>query len=149
MIAVDATPEVIEPVLKGIAEVWVANQNSPHQTVLAGTEDGLKFATEKLQAASIRAQRIPVACGFHSPLIAGAKEPLVQALSEARFMAPRKPVFSNTTAAPHTTDPAVIARQLAEHLVSPVRFADEIAAMYDSWARGCSWRSDRRPFSPG
>src|SRR4029077_14466377 len=73
MIAVDAAPVVIEPVLRGIAEVWLANQNSQHQTVMAGTENGLKFATEKLQAASIRAQRIPVACGFHSPLIAGAK----------------------------------------------------------------------------
>ena len=40
MIAVDATPEAIEPVLKGVADVWVANHNSPHQTVLAGTEEG-------------------------------------------------------------------------------------------------------------
>src|SRR5205085_9871708 len=49
--------------------------------------------------------------------------------------APGKPVFSNTTAAPHPADPAAVARQLAEHLVSPVRFADEVAAMYDAGAR--------------
>src|SRR5205085_765500 len=85
--------------------------------------------------AGVRAQRIPVACGFHSPLIAGAREPLSQALAEATFAVPRKPVFSNTTAAPHPADPAAIARQLAGHLVSPVRFADEIGAMYDAGAR--------------
>jgi acyl transferase domain-containing protein len=135
MIAADAAPAAIEPVLKGIAGAWVANHNAPNQTVIAGTEDGLKAAAEKLQAAGIRAQRIPVACGFHSPLIAGAREPLAAALAEVRFAPPRKPVYSNTTAAPHAADPAAIARQLAEHLVSPVKFADEITAMYEAGAR--------------
>src|SRR5262249_6254285 len=115
--------------------VWVANQNSPQQTVLAGTEPGLNRATEKLNAAKIRSQRIPVACGFHSPLIAGAKELLKQAVSEARFTTPRKPVYSNTTAVPHASDPTTIAAQLVEHLISPVRFADEITAMYEAGAR--------------
>ena len=118
-----------------MAEVWIANHNSPSQTVLAGTESGLKRGEEKLKAANIRSQRIPVACGFHSPLIAEAKEPLARALAEVRFASPRKPVFSNTTAAPHGSTPQQIVRQLADHLVSPVRFADEIEAMYAAGAR--------------
>ena len=134
MIAADGTPEAIEPILKDLADVWVANHNSPNQTVLAGTEAGLTTAAEKLQTAGIRAQRIPVACGFHSPLIAGAKGPLADALGAVRFTAPRKPVFSNTTAAPHG-DPAGLADRLAEHLVSPVRFAAEVEAMYAAGAR--------------
>ncbi|HEV3439877.1 MAG TPA: KR domain-containing protein, partial [Gemmata sp.] len=40
-----------------------------------------------------------------------------------------------TTASPHASDPAAIAQQLAEHLVSPVRFADEVVAMYEAGAR--------------
>ena len=44
-------------------------------------------------------------------------------------------MYSNTTAAPHDGDPAAIVHQLAEHLVSPVRFADEIEAMYAAGAR--------------
>jgi len=103
--------------------------------VLSGTEKGLKLAEEKLQAASIRSQRIPVACGFHSPLIAGAKNALAKALAEATFAAPKKPVYSNTSATPHPADGAAIAKQLAEHLVSSVRFADEIAAMHAAGAR--------------
>jgi acyl transferase domain-containing protein/NAD(P)H-dependent flavin oxidoreductase YrpB (nitropropane dioxygenase family)/NADP-dependent 3-hydroxy acid dehydrogenase YdfG len=135
MIAADTNPQALAAALKGVEGVWVANHNSPTQTVLAGTDDGIKLASEKLQAAGIRAQRIPVACGFHSPLIAGARETLEKALAQAKFSAPRKPVFSNTTAAPHGSDPAGIAKQLAEHLVSPVRFADEINAMYEAGAR--------------
>jgi acyl transferase domain-containing protein/NAD(P)H-dependent flavin oxidoreductase YrpB (nitropropane dioxygenase family)/NAD(P)-dependent dehydrogenase (short-subunit alcohol dehydrogenase family)/acyl carrier protein len=135
MIAADNTAEAIQPHLAGIADVWIANHNSPTQTVIAGTDDGVKLAAEKLQAAGIRSQRIAVACGFHSPLIAGAKPALAEALSQASFTAPTKPVFSNTSARPHPPDGSVIAKQLAEHLVSPVRFADEVRAMYESGAR--------------
>jgi acyl transferase domain-containing protein len=135
MIAADNTAEAIAPLLKGITDVWIANHNSPTQTVIAGTEDGVKRAAEKLQSAGIRSQRIAVACGFHSPLIAGAKPTLAAALSQASFSAPQKPVYSNTSAQPHPADGATIAKQLAEHLVSPVRFADEIRAMYEAGAR--------------
>lgn len=135
MVAVDATVATIETLLEGLSEVWIANHNSPHQTVIAGTDAGLNAATEKLQSKGLRGQRIPVACGFHTPLIAGAKEPLGSALAAVRFSPPQKPVFSNTSARPHASDPVVIAQQLAEHLVSPVRFADEVAAMYEAGAR--------------
>ncbi|MBY0514985.1 MAG: hypothetical protein K2P78_13850, partial [Gemmataceae bacterium] len=43
--------------------------------MLAGTDPGLTAAAKALEATGVKAQRIPVACGFHSPLIAGAKEP--------------------------------------------------------------------------
>ena len=135
MIAADNTAEAIAPHLTGIADVWVANHNSPTQTVIAGTDESVKLAAEKLQAVGIRSQRIAVACGFHSPLIAGAKPALADALAKATFTAPTKPVYSNTSAAPHPADGAVIAKQLAEHLVSPVRFADEVRAMYEAGAR--------------
>ncbi|HEY1191158.1 MAG TPA: acyltransferase domain-containing protein, partial [Gemmata sp.] len=135
MIAADSAADTVAPVLAGLADVWIANHNSPTQTVIAGTEAGVKSAAEKLQTAGIRAQRIAVACGFHSPLIAGAKPALADALAKAAFGAPRKPVYSNTSARPHPADGAVIAAQLAEHLVSPVRFADEVRAMYEAGAR--------------
>lgn len=135
MIAADAPAASIEPHLKGIADVWIANHNSPTQTVIAGTEAGVKAASDALQAQGIRSQRIAVACGFHSPLIAGAKPALADALAKAHFGAPQKPVYSNTTAVPHPADGKAIAAQLAEHLVSPVRFADEVRAMYDAGAR--------------
>jgi acyl transferase domain-containing protein/NAD(P)H-dependent flavin oxidoreductase YrpB (nitropropane dioxygenase family) len=133
MLAADAAPPAIAPHLAGL-EAWVANHNAPTQTVISGTEAGLTAAAENLRAAGVRAQRIPVACGFHSPLVAGAKEPLGAALAEVRFGSPRKPVFSNTTAAPHG-DAGGTAARLADHLVSPVRFAAEVEAMYEAGAR--------------
>jgi acyl transferase domain-containing protein/NAD(P)H-dependent flavin oxidoreductase YrpB (nitropropane dioxygenase family)/NADP-dependent 3-hydroxy acid dehydrogenase YdfG len=134
MIAADTSAGQIESLLGDLSEVWVANHNSPQQTVIAGTESGLKAATEKLEAAGVHSRRIPVACGFHSPLIAGAKAPLTEALAAVKFAAPRRPVYSNTTAAPHG-DPAGIVPQLAEHLIAPVRFAAEVEALYAAGAR--------------
>jgi acyl transferase domain-containing protein/NAD(P)H-dependent flavin oxidoreductase YrpB (nitropropane dioxygenase family)/acyl carrier protein len=133
MLAADAAPPVVAPHLAGV-EAWVANHNAPTQTVISGTEAGLTAAAENLRAAGVRAQRIPVACGFHSPLVAGAKVPLAAALAEVRFGSPRKPVYSNATAAPHG-DAGGIAARLADHLVSPVRFAAEVEAMYAAGAR--------------
>jgi acyl transferase domain-containing protein/NAD(P)H-dependent flavin oxidoreductase YrpB (nitropropane dioxygenase family)/NAD(P)-dependent dehydrogenase (short-subunit alcohol dehydrogenase family)/acyl carrier protein len=134
MAAVDGPAGAVESHLKGVADVWVANHNSPSQTVIAGTDDGLKAATAKLQAAGLKAQRIPVACGFHTPLIAAAKTPLADALAQVKFVSPGKPVFSNTTTKPHG-DASAIAAQLTDHLVSPVRFAGEVEAMYAAGAR--------------
>lgn len=135
MLAANTSPDVLAKILDGTTDVWVANQNSPQQTVLAGTEPGLKVALEKLRAAGVRAQPLEVACGFHSPLVAAAREPLAHEISLIKFAPPRKPVFSNTTATTYGPDPAAIAQQLTDHLVSPVRFADQIVAMYEAGAR--------------
>jgi hypothetical protein len=85
MLAVDADAPTIEPHLSGLTEVTLANQNSPKQTVLSGTEAGLAEAQRRLTAAGLRCQRLPVACGFHSPLVAAARQPLAQALAQLRF----------------------------------------------------------------
>jgi acyl transferase domain-containing protein/NAD(P)H-dependent flavin oxidoreductase YrpB (nitropropane dioxygenase family)/NAD(P)-dependent dehydrogenase (short-subunit alcohol dehydrogenase family) len=135
MAAVEAGAEVVEQLIAGLEGVIVANRNAPSQTVLSGTEEGLQAALERLREKEVRGQRLSVACGFHSPLVNPARAPLARALAACRFRAPRVPVFSNTTAAPHSTDPAAIAELLAEHLTSPVRFQAGIEAMYEAGAR--------------
>jgi acyl transferase domain-containing protein/NAD(P)H-dependent flavin oxidoreductase YrpB (nitropropane dioxygenase family)/NAD(P)-dependent dehydrogenase (short-subunit alcohol dehydrogenase family)/acyl carrier protein len=135
MIAVEAGAEAVTKVLTGLPNITLANHNSPKQTVIAADEAGLQAATEKLHAAVLRHQRIAVACGFHSPLVAAAREPLAQALAEVPFASPRSPVFSNTTAKAHDVPPHDLAARLAEHLISPVRFREEVEALYEAGAR--------------
>ncbi|MGH2541147.1 MAG: acyltransferase domain-containing protein, partial [Ardenticatenaceae bacterium] len=123
--------EIVEPV----EGVWVANLNSPKQTIISGTQAGIGEAMERLKSQGISAQMIPVACAFHSPLVAPAKERLASYLAAASFNAPSIEVFSNTTASPYPPEPEAIAALLAEHLVRPVRFHEEIEAMYAAGAR--------------
>ena len=134
MVAFDAPAEIVEELIVGTGTT-VANKNSPRQTVISGTPEALAAALAKGKERGVHGQKIGVSRGFHSPLVAGAREPLARALAETHFSTPRRAVFSNTTAAAYPDDPAAIPELLAEHLVSPVRFQDEIEAMYEAGAR--------------
>ncbi len=135
MAAVRASPETIAPVLESVPSVWVANLNAPEQTIISGTREGVAEAVRRLQDRGISARPIQVACAFHSPIVAPAKERLADELSRVTFVKPTVEVFSNTTAAPYPSEPSAIRELLAEHLVRPIRFADEIEAMYAAGAR--------------
>jgi len=135
MIAVLAPADEVARLLAGLEGVWLANYNAPRQIIVSGTTQGIAQAGERLRGAGLDVRALPVACGFHSPLVARAKEALAALLAGMDFCAPAIPVFSNALAAPYPSDPAAIHRLLAEHLVSPVRFADEIEAMHAAGAR--------------
>ena len=108
MVALDTDADTAETILADLDGITIANSNAPHQTVIAGSEDRLEAALERCQERGVRGQRLPVACAFHSPLVAPAREPLAQALAECRLRPPRRPVYSNVTAARYTEDPGAI-----------------------------------------
>jgi acyl transferase domain-containing protein/NAD(P)H-dependent flavin oxidoreductase YrpB (nitropropane dioxygenase family) len=136
MAAVTANPAAVNEALGGMSDVWIANLNSPRQTVISGTEEAVDEAVARLQHAGLDARRFNVACAFHSPLIAPAAERLAAALAkEAEFKEPQREVYSNTSARPYPKTADRIAEHLVQHLVSPVRFSDEITAMYDAGVR--------------
>jgi acyl transferase domain-containing protein/NAD(P)H-dependent flavin oxidoreductase YrpB (nitropropane dioxygenase family)/NAD(P)-dependent dehydrogenase (short-subunit alcohol dehydrogenase family) len=135
MAAVSAGPERVAEVVGTLPDVWVANLNAPTQTIISGTRAGLEQAVGRLQTAGVQARSIPVSCAFHSPLVAPAQDRLATFLSAARLSAPGLPVYSNTTAGVYPRDPRAVGALLAEHLTRPVRFAEEIEAMYAAGAR--------------
>src|SRR5205807_7989830 len=66
---------------------------------------------------------------------AGAQLALAERLSATAIHAPRVPVFANATAAPYASSPDEIRALLASQVARPVRFAEEILAMYAAGAR--------------
>lgn len=135
MVAVDADAEIVAGVLEGMEGVWLANLNSPTQTVVSGTDAGLENLLKQMPEHQLRGRRIPVACAFHSPLVADAARPLAQALGETAFSPPKAVVYSNTLGTAHATEPDKIAHVLSDHLASSVKFQPEIEAMADAGAR--------------
>ena len=109
----------------------VANDNAPGQVVLSGHDDGLEAATSEAEEEGVRSTRLSVAGGFHSPAIESAVPEFEQALAETEFDPPRAPVFSGVTAEPFD-DPA---RQLAQSMVSPVRWREIMLALHERGAR--------------
>ena len=145
MAAFDAPADIVETLIADLAGATVANKNAPRQTVISGTEAAIEAALAKAKEQGIHGQRIAVSRGFHSPLVARAREPLARALAQFRFATPKCPVFSNTTAAIYPSDPSAISALLAQHLVSPVLFHQEILAMYEAGAENlCRSRTARR-----
>jgi acyl transferase domain-containing protein/NAD(P)H-dependent flavin oxidoreductase YrpB (nitropropane dioxygenase family) len=135
MAAISAAPAAVASALGDAREVVLANENAPDQTVIAGPVAALEAALARLQAAGLSGRRLPVACAFHSPVVAAAQHSFGARLASVPVGTPTLPVFSNTTAAPYPSDADAIRARLAEHIALPVRFAREIEAMYEAGAR--------------
>ncbi|HUB09008.1 MAG TPA: SDR family NAD(P)-dependent oxidoreductase [Myxococcales bacterium] len=134
MAAVSAPLARVRELCEGTGTTLV-NENSDSQGVIAGSRAAVEAALEKLAQHGVSAQRLQVACAFHSPLLAGADAAFARRLAAMDLRAPGLPVFSNVTAAPYAPSPDDVRRLLARQLVSPVRFKDQVEAMYAAGAR--------------
>ncbi|MEY9931614.1 acyl transferase domain-containing protein/NAD(P)H-dependent flavin oxidoreductase YrpB (nitropropane dioxygenase family)/acyl carrier protein [Catenulispora sp. GP43] len=138
MAAVAAGADEIAAVLEahGLAgAVVAANQNSPKQVVISGATEAVRQAVVRLREAGYGAKPIPVACAFHSPLVAAAGEAFGRVLARMPVRAPEVPVWANRTAAPYGPGADDVRAELAAQIGAPVRFADQIEAMYAAGIR--------------
>ncbi|WP_284581535.1 type I polyketide synthase [Streptomyces sp. 2P-4] len=138
MAAVAAAPEDIGRVLGGPplpGGLVVANHNAPRQCVLSGPTPAVEAAVRRLGEAGLGVKRLPVACAFHSPLVAAAGQPFGRALAEQHLHEPEFEVWANRTARPYPAGPDAVRGELAAQIGAPVRFAEEIEAMYAAGAR--------------
>jgi acyl transferase domain-containing protein/NADP-dependent 3-hydroxy acid dehydrogenase YdfG len=134
MLAVMHGIEEVQQVLaQSPADVVVANHNHPTQVVLSGSRDGIERAESLLRARRIGTRRLPVAAAFHSPLVSSCSAPFRAFLQGVGVRAPRIDVYSSAEAAPYPHDPDAMRDRLAEQVARPVRFVEQIEAM---WARG-------------
>jgi acyl transferase domain-containing protein/acyl carrier protein len=113
--------------------LWAVNHNAPEQTVVAGRSDALEAFERTLSGRGIRARRLAVSAAFHSPLVAEAADPLRAFLDELEVAAPVTPVYGAADGEPYPADPDAVRDRVAAQLAAPVRFADQVEAMY---ARG-------------
>ncbi|RYJ29980.1 modular polyketide synthase [Streptomyces sp. L-9-10] len=138
MAAVTATVEQVEEVLRlaGLAEdVVAANHNAPRQTVISGPTEPMAAAVAHLRDAGHPAKPLQVACAFHSPLLAGAGDAFADRLESMTVYPTAFDVWANRTAELYPAEPAAIRAGLAAQIGAPVRFTEQIEAMYAAGAR--------------
>ncbi len=133
MLAITASAGEVEPLLP--EGVIIANINSPQQVVAAGPGPLIEEASTRLAAHGYNVHLLPVATAFHSPMVKAATAPFTDFLSGIRFEAPRVPVYANSTAQEYPADAEGMRTLLATQLARPVRFAEQIQAMYQAGAR--------------
>ncbi|MFE4290504.1 beta-ketoacyl synthase N-terminal-like domain-containing protein, partial [Streptomyces sp. NPDC056647] len=138
MAAVTAGVEQVEEVLRlaGLAgDVVAANHNAPRQTVISGPTEPMAAAVTHLRDAGYSAKPLQVACAFHSPLLAGAGDAFADRLASMTVHPTTFDVWANRTAESYPPDPAAIRAGLAAQIGAPVRFTEQIEAMYAAGAR--------------
>lgn len=117
--------------LQGMTDVEVANFNSPEQTVISGSAQGVAQASEALKVLRARVVPLPVSAPFHSSLMAPAAQRLAHDLQHIQFSSPRFPVYSNVLAEP-ITNATRVRELLLEQIYRPVRWVEILQAMQRS-----------------
>ncbi len=128
---------------RGSDVLVAANFNCPGQIVISGSIAACTRAVEVAASMGLRAQPLPVAGAFHSPLMAPAAERLAAALQKSPIKAPRCPVMSNVSGGAHTPTPGrsiedSIRARLVEQLTSPVRWEQDCRSLL-AISAGAEW----------
>lgn len=127
-------PETVAEVCKKAKNyVSAVNYNSPLQTVIAGTPEGVAEVSEIFREMKARVVPLNVAGAFHSKLMQSASEKFYETAKTITFKAPEVKYYSNVTGG-ELTDFSDMPSLLAKHIVSPVRFSAELIAMGDDGA---------------
>lgn len=122
-------PEKIEEICsKAVNYVTAVNYNSPQQTVIAGTPEGIAEVSEIFAELKARVVPLNVAGAFHSKLMQSAADKFYETAKTITFNAPQVKYYSNVTGG-ELTDFSDMPSLLAKHIVSPVRFTAELSAM--------------------
>ncbi|WP_240805398.1 type I polyketide synthase [Streptomyces sp. A1547] len=134
MAAVTAAPEEVREIAERSGCV-VANHNAPRQCAISGPADCVAEAVAALRAAGLSAEPIEVACAFHSPVVARAAAALAAELAGTAVADAAVPVWSNTTAGPYPAGAEAVRSLAARQVAEPVRFVEQVEAMYASGVR--------------
>lgn len=122
-------PEKIAEVCSNAKEYAAAvNYNSPQQTVIAGTPEGIAEVSAVFAEMGARVVPLNVAGAFHSKLMQSAADKFYETAKTITFKAPQVKYYSNVTGG-ELADFSDMPSLLAQHIVSPVRFTSELDAM--------------------
>ena len=123
------TAEEIEQVCSEIdGYVVPVNYNSSAQTVIAGETEAAEKAAAKFAEMGAKAVKLGVSSAFHSKLMQPAADEFAPAISGIAFNKPNVEFYSNLIGGIQT-DFENMPEKLAKHIVSPVRFTSELAAL--------------------
>ncbi len=135
MAAVQGQRAEVEKAIAPIAGVIVANHNAPLQSIISGSHAGVQSAIAELSRLGFEVSEIPVAAAFHSEFVKPAQGKLAELIGTTAWQPGSIPVYSNTSAKPHSADVGETKALMAEHLVRPVEFVAQVEAMYQDGAR--------------
>ena len=129
LLSVRAAVHEVDAILKSAAlPVYVTHLNSPRQTVIAGSRDGIIAAKALLDRQGLAAMSISVPAPFHTPLLAEA-EVAFERMSSSVPMRPPVSGFLSATSVQYLAEPSAIRHSLVRQLTQPVMYMPSIQRM--------------------
>jgi KS-AT-KR-ACP domain-containing polyene macrolide polyketide synthase/pimaricinolide synthase PimS2/candicidin polyketide synthase FscD len=132
MVSVTATEDDVAEFLADGA-VSVAAVNGPESVVLAGSEDAVLAAAERLRAEGRKTRRLRVSHAFHSPLMDPMLAAFARVAEGLTYHEPAIPLVSCVTGALATAD-MTSPEYWVRHVRETVRFADGVHALCEAGA---------------
>ena len=116
--------EKINTICSGIEGAYVANYNSPGQTVISGESDAIAIASSECsEAGARRVIPLKVSGAFHTPLMEAARKGLRPLLDDVSWNEPACTVLSNVTGMPYNSA-GEMPELLGKQVVGSVRWED-------------------------
>ena len=115
--------------------VLPVNFNAPAQTVISGEAAAVQAAAAELKARRCRTVILPVSGAFHTPMMQPAADALRQAASAFCYSPVTMDFYSNLTGGRLVIGD--YPDYFAKHMTSPVRFVEQVAAMWGDGVAAC------------
>ncbi|MEU1207183.1 SDR family NAD(P)-dependent oxidoreductase [Nocardia sp. NPDC005825] len=130
MVSVSTPLDRVTTLLAGYDELSVAAVNGPQATVVSGAAAQLEEFLEACARENIRARRIPVDYGSHSPQVDGLREPLLKVLAELEPRSSKVAFWSSVTGGV-LDGTGLDADYWFRNLREPVRFQQTVQALLE------------------
>ena len=118
-----------------LQRIWIANYNTPTQTVLAGVKSAVVEAHTKLEQDGIRTRLIPISAAPHCPFPIDGAEAVYDFLQVIHFSHAQCDVYSFLFGHKVDNDPELFRKILKVNIEKPVRFQSQVEQMHRDGVR--------------
>lgn len=131
LIAVAADSVKVASIINHVGgKLFIAMDNCPHQTVIAGDEDHIKSTVKELKRQGFIYQVLPFDRPYHTPMFKDYAEGLSHFYAQWPVVSPSIPIYSCTTSNLFPNNVEEIRKIAVEHWLLPVQFSQTIEKMY-------------------
>lgn len=136
LVAIGTDAEKVKSIIdKSESPVFIAMDNCPHQTVVAGPESAVIALAAEMSRQGVICQDLPFDRPYHTPLFREYAETLKRFFKRWPVAAPHTPIYSCTTMKRFPEEPDSIRKLAVDHWVRPVEFRKTIQKMYNDGIR--------------
>jgi len=136
LVAVAADSKKVASIIEATGgELFVAMDNCPLQTVIAGARERMEIVVQELKRQNLIFQTLSFDRPYHTPLFKKFAQDLARFYDRWPVAPPSTPIYSCTTGDLFPDDVAAIRKIAVDHWLMPVRFRQTIEKMYADHVR--------------